>query len=179
ASQLVPQLLGPEPDDMVLDLCAAPGSKASQIAAMTGDRASVLCCDIHSHRLANLRAICCRLGIESIDAVACDGTRALPLNLRSRRFNRVLVDGPCSGTGPLRLNAEIRWRLSDGDVSRLAEIQLALLARAADAAAVGGRIVYSTCSIEPEENEDVISRLLASSARVKLTPPPIGREILT
>jgi 16S rRNA (cytosine967-C5)-methyltransferase len=179
ASQLAPQLLDPKPDEVVLDLCAAPGSKASQIAAITEDRAWVVACDIHTHRLANLRSICRRLGIESIDSVACDAMRELPFDVSTHRFNRVLLDAPCSGTGTLRRNPEIKWRLSYEDLIRLAELQAALLARAVEATAVGGRIVYSTCSIEPEENEEVVGRLLASSARVKLITPAIKQEMLT
>jgi len=116
ASQLVSLLLDTKPGHRVLDLCAAPGSKSSHIAALTEDQAHVVSCDIHPHRLSTLRATSRLLGVTSIDSVALDATQALPFAESSMKFDRVLVDAPCSGTGTLRGNPEIMWRLKLEDI---------------------------------------------------------------
>jgi len=179
ASQLVSILLDPRSGQRVLDLCAAPGSKTSHIAALTDDRAWIIACDRHHHRLTTLRATCELLGIQSIDALALDATRALPFAADGLEFDRVLVDAPCSGTGTLRGNPEIKWRLSPDDITRLAELQLSLLERGASAVASGGRMVYSTCSIEQEENEDVVSRFLEGTTLFKVIEPNAGAGLIT
>src|SRR5262249_30112493 len=160
ASQLVSVVLQPERGQRVLDLCAAPGSKASHIAALTGCDATVVACDLHRHRLAALISICNRLGAQCVDALALDATRELPFIGSGALFDRVLVDAPCTGTGTLRENPEIKWRLSPNDISRLANTQAELLRRGSLALARGGKLVYSTCSLEPEENEEVVRRFL-------------------
>lgn len=177
-SQLVSVLLDPRPRHRVLDLCAAPGSKSSHIAALAQDKARVVACDIHPHRLNTLRASCERLGVSSVDALALDATQALPFD-GSQTFDRVLVDAPCSGTGTLRGNPEIKWRLSPDDLSRLEELQLSLLESTASRVATGGRLVYSTCSIEPEENEGVIHKFLEGGALFRVIEPNERADLLT
>jgi 16S rRNA (cytosine967-C5)-methyltransferase len=179
ASQLVSILLAPKRGDRVLDLCAAPGSKSTHIAALAADEAWVVACDRHSHRLTTLRASCERLGISSVDAIALDATQALPFDASTPRFNRVLVDAPCSGTGTLRSNPEIKWRLAPKDLERLAELQLMLLEQGSRWLAPGGRLVYSTCSIEPEENEEVVHRFLNENARFCLVEPAARADLIT
>lgn len=179
ASQLVSILLNPRSGDRVLDLCAAPGSKSSHIAALTDDKAEIVACDLHSHRLITLRETCRRLGIGNVDAVALDATEALPLVENAKRFDRVLVDAPCSGTGTLRGNPEIKWRLALDDIARLARLQLALLERGASSVASGGRLVYSTCSIEREENEDIVHRFLDSSTLFRAVEPNTRADLIT
>jgi len=179
ASQLVALLLEPRSGQRILDLCAAPGSKATHLAALTGDQAWIIAGDVHPHRLATLQDACRRLGIASIDAVALDAARELPISRAASGFDRVLVDSPCSGTGTLRRNPEIKWRLTPGDIPRLAELQLQLLTRAASAVTPGGRLVYSTCSIEPEENEDVIRLFLARDRRFRVALPDADPALIT
>ena len=179
ASQLVSILLEPRSGHRVLDLCAAPGSKTSHIAALTGDKAWIIACDRHHHRLTTLRATCERLGVQSIDALALDATRALPFVAGADEFDRVLVDAPCSGTGTLRGNPEIKWRLSADDLPRLAELQLSLLERGAAAVASDGRLVYSTCSIEHEENENVVRRFLERTSMFKVIEPNAPAGLIT
>ena len=178
ASQLVSLLLDAQPGERVLDLCAAPGSKASHIAALTANRARIVACDIHPHRLALLVAACKRLGIDSIDAVSLNATRELPFADDAPRFDRVLIDAPCTGTGTLRRHPEIKWRLAPDDISRLAEVQVSLLAGAASFTRSGGRLVYSTCSVEPEENEQVIEQFL-ESAPFRVIQPAAPFEMIT
>jgi 16S rRNA (cytosine967-C5)-methyltransferase len=179
ASQLVSILLDAKSGHRVLDLCAAPGSKTSHIAALTCDNAWIVACDVHQHRLTTLRATSERLGVRSIDAIALDATCELPFVAGRHEFDRVLVDAPCSGTGTLRSNPEIKWRLSAGDLTRLTQLQLSLLERGAAAVASGGRLVYSTCSIEREENEEVVRRLLERMPRFQVTEPNTPANLIT
>jgi 16S rRNA (cytosine967-C5)-methyltransferase len=179
ASQLVSRLLEPRPGHHVLDLCAAPGSKSSHIAALMADQGWILACDLHHHRLRVVSATSKRLGINSIDRVALDATRPLPFTEGTQTFDRVLVDAPCSGTGTLRSNPEIKWRFALEDISRLSELQLNLLEHAAAAVAQEGRLVYSTCSIEREENEDVVNRFLSGNAAFKIVQPNTSAGLIT
>lgn len=169
ASQLVSILLEPGSGHRVLDLCAAPGSKTSHIADLADDTAWIIACDRYHHRLTTLHATCARLGVGSIDAVALDATRELPF-YGHLEFDRVLVDAPCSGTGTLRGNPEIKWRLTPDDLTRLPELQLTLLERGASTVARGGRLVYSTCSLEQEENEEVVRLFLERSTFTVVHP---------
>ena len=143
-SQSIVPLLALEPGQHFLDLCAAPGNKTAQ-ALEAGVHA--VACDLHFHRLIQLKPLTANL-------VVLDGTRPLPF---SRPFDRILVDAPCSGTGTLGRNPEIKWRLKPEDLDDLRARQSALLAHAREALAPGGILVYSTCSLEPEENEGVIA----------------------
>jgi 16S rRNA (cytosine967-C5)-methyltransferase len=108
-----------------------------------------------------------------------DATRPLPFTEGALTFDRVLLDAPCSGTGTLRGNPEIKWRLTPDDIKRLAELQLILLGRAALSVASGGRLVYSTCSMEREENEAVIDRFLQSGAAFRILKAAAPSELIT
>jgi 16S rRNA (cytosine967-C5)-methyltransferase len=143
-----------------LDLCAAPGNKTAQ-ALEYGVRA--IACDRHLHRLRPLRELHCPL-------VLLDGTEALPFRAN---FDRILVDAPCSGTGTLGRNPEIKWRLQPADLSALHAKQVALLRRALECLCPGGQLVYSTCSLEKEENEDVIAAIGGAWQTSRLVP---GRD---
>jgi 16S rRNA (cytosine967-C5)-methyltransferase len=177
ASQLVSLLLEARAGDRVLDLCAAPGSKTSHIADLTGNGAWIVACDIHPHRIATLGAICKSLGVECVDPLVLDAAASdLPF---TAAFDRVLVDAPCTGTGTLRENPEIKWRLAPDDVARLAKIQVRLLENASRVVAEGGRVVYSTCSIEREEGEDVVQQFLQSSSGFRLVRPDVDSSLVT
>jgi 16S rRNA (cytosine967-C5)-methyltransferase len=179
ASQLTSLLVDAREGDLVLDLCAAPGSKSSHLSALTNDLATVIACDLHPHRLQTLNATCARLGVRNVFTFACDATHSVPL-LNSVKFDRILLDAPCSGTGTLRHHPEIKWRLTPDDIARLAGIQSALLRQAARCLKTNGRLVYSTCSIEREENEEVVEAFLKESKEFRKAPPASGpRETLT
>jgi len=143
AQSIVP-LLRLEAGQSFLDVCAAPGNKTAQAIAAGVD---AVACDRSWRRLAQLKPLTARL-------VVLDGTRPLPF---ARRFERILVDAPCSGTGTLGRNPEIKWRLQTADLAELAVRQKALLANALAALEPGGLLVYSTCSLEPEENQQVVA----------------------
>ena len=166
ASQLAALLLHVQAGQRVLDLCAAPGSKTTQIADLSKDSAIIVAADLHEHRLKTLVSSANLQGLGSIHCVVLDGLQALPLLQDS--FDRVLVDAPCSGTGTLRRNPEIRWRISPADIEDLARRQKELLFNAAPLVRPGGRLVYSTCSIESEENEEVAQAFLESNEAFKL-----------
>jgi 16S rRNA (cytosine967-C5)-methyltransferase len=141
ARTIVP-LLAIEPEMMVLDVCAAPGNKTAQALAAG---ARVVACDRFPKRLAEVPSVAWR--------VAADATLPLPF---SRKFDRVLVDVPCSGTGTLGRNPEIKWRLKEADLAAFHERQRRILANAMECVTPGGVLVYATCSLEPEENENVV-----------------------
>jgi 16S rRNA (cytosine967-C5)-methyltransferase len=143
-SQSIVPLLRLAPGQRFLDLCAAPGNKTAQ-ALESGVHA--IACDLHYRRLAPMRSLTPNL-------VVLDATQALPF---ARRFDRILLDVPCSGTGTLGRNPEIKWRIAPADLEDLHRRQAALLANARMALAPGGLLVYSTCSLEPEENEAVVA----------------------
>jgi 16S rRNA (cytosine967-C5)-methyltransferase len=155
ASQLVAQLLDAKPGERVLDLCAAPGGKTTMIAHRTGDRALVVAADRSATRMETVVTTTRLHRLEGIKPVILDAAEQLPFPQGS--FDKVLVDAPCSGTGTLRRNPEIRWRLSPADIPALAEQQKRILGRAMKMVQPGGRLVYSTCSVEREENEEVVA----------------------
>jgi 16S rRNA (cytosine967-C5)-methyltransferase len=159
ASQLVPELLAVALGQRVLDLCAAPGIKARQIAESLTD-GLLVACDLSARRLRTMERL---LGPRVPDQVRVatirlDGTRPLPFRCE---FGRILLDVPCSGTGTLARNPEIKWRLRPQDLPRLAEAQRKMLRNALEVLAPRGRLVYSTCSLEQEENEQVVEAVLA------------------
>ena len=164
ASQAIPLLLGVQPGDVVLDLCAAPGGKTSPLVRATGRSGLVVAVDRHAHRLRAMRNQFERLDLDGVQIVELDAERDLPFG---RQFDRILVDAPCSGTGTLARHPEIRWRLRPEQLSEFHQLQVGILASAIKQLAPGGRLVYSTCSMEREENEDVVAEVLAGASSIK------------
>jgi 16S rRNA (cytosine967-C5)-methyltransferase len=168
ASQLVAHLLGAQPADRVLDVCAAPGSKALHLAALHPEM-MIVAGDLYEHRLQTLSRLAALQGAATIRRVAHDAVKGLPFAAES--FDRVLIDAPCSGTGTLRHNPEIRWRITNADIQELAFQQKQILNNVANLVQRGGRLVYSTCSVEPEENEDVVQAFLNANPEFELSAP--------
>ena len=156
-SQLVAHLVGAKKGERILDVCAAPGSKSTQIAALAGE-AVIVAGDFYLHRARTIEELATQQQASNIETIVYDATSELPFT--ARLFDRVLVDAPCSGTGTLRHNPEIRWRLKSSDIADLSAKQVAMLANASEMVRSGGTLVYSTCSVEPEENEGVVGRFL-------------------
>lgn len=154
ASQIIPELAGAVDGDDVLDACASPGGKTLALAAQSATSGHVVAADVRPRRVALLAATMRRCRVPSVHIVHIPVTGALPF--RPASFDRVLVDAPCSGLGTLRRDPDIRWRREAADLPVLASAQRELLDRIAPVVAVGGRLVYSTCSSEPEENEEVV-----------------------
>ena len=160
ASQLVALLLGPAPVVPVLDTCAAPGGKATAIAATIRGRGWLVACDVRDRRIALLRQTLRATGTSNAWVVQADMAAGLPFR---GAFGSVLVDAPCSGLGTLRRDPDIRWRRREADLAVLARAQAHLLRHAAHAVAPGGRLVYATCSTEPEENEAIVREFLRTA----------------
>ena len=166
ASQLVAREVDVKPKECVLDLCAAPGGKTTLMADRSEDRAFIVAADISATRMATVVNTMRLHELKSSKPIILDAVESLPFAERS--FDKVLVDAPCSGTGTLRRNPEIRWRLTPVDIVKLAEQQKQILRRALEMVKPGGRLIYSTCSVEPEENEEVIEEVLTQDARFEL-----------
>jgi 16S rRNA (cytosine967-C5)-methyltransferase len=160
ASQLVPLLAGEHPGERVLDACASPGGKTTALAAVMADRGMLVACDVRDKRIDLLRRTVAASGATNVHIVQADLLRPLPF---CARFDCVLVDAPCSGLGVLRRDPDIRWRRRESDLANLAAAQQQMVRHAAMAVAPGGRLVYATCSSEPEENEEVVESFLAES----------------
>ena len=159
ASQMVGFLAEPEPGMRVLDVCAAPGGKATHLAELMDGRGEVVACDVSGRGLEKLADNARRLGLDCIRTRVRDAVRGLPGEPAS--FDRVLVDAPCSGLGTLRAHPEIRWRREPRDLHRLAALQADILEQAATRVAPGGLLVYATCTLSRSENEEVVERFLA------------------
>ena len=178
ASQLVAHVVGARPGERVLDACAAPGSKTTHVAALADGRAHVVAGELNANRLRLLAETCRRMGAEGVWVVGLNAEGRLPF--ADGAFDRVLVDAPCTGTGTLRHNPEIRWRLSRESFPELAALQSRILAEAARVVRPGGRLVYSTCSVEREENEEVVKAFLRSDAdftQAEAAPAPAALRL--
>jgi 16S rRNA (cytosine967-C5)-methyltransferase len=177
ASQMVAHLVDARDSQTILDACAAPGGKTMLLARDAGPLGRVIAGDIHEHRLHMIQQQLKRTHIKNVSLAALDATWPLPF---SERFDRVLMDAPCSGTGTLARNPEIRWRLKAGDLNGAHRSQTAMLRNSLAATGKSGRVVYSTCSLEAEENENTVAAVLvilgqAGLAR-HLRDPEIARN---
>jgi 16S rRNA (cytosine967-C5)-methyltransferase len=172
ASQLVVELLDPRPGELVLDTCAAPGTKSTAIAERVGAEGRVVACDRHAGRLRLVARDARRLGLANVEIYQRDATSGLGdlLPPDSPGFDRVLVDAPCSGLGSLRRNPDARWRIRESDVASLAREQRSILAQASAVVRPGGTLVYSTCTLLPDENEVVIEAVLADRRELRRVP---------
>ena len=157
--------LNPQPGETVLDLCAAPGGKTTYIAQLMQNRGRIVAQDSHPQRLNLLRENCTRLGVTSAE-FSTPTTIVFPE--LSMALDRVLVDAPCSNTGVMRRRVDLRWRIRPEEIDRLSKTQLSLLRDAAVQVKPGGTLVYSTCSLEPEENGEVIQKFLIDHPDFKL-----------
>lgn len=157
--------LAPSPGERVLDLCAAPGGKTAHLAALMQNSGTIVASDVSRERLVLIEQNCRRLGVSIVETRLVGRELAdLPVG----PFDAVLVDVPCSNTGVLGKRPEARWRLQPSDISELARLQGRLLKAALSRARAGGRVLYSTCSIEPEENEQVVAQVVGEQPAWKL-----------
>jgi 16S rRNA (cytosine967-C5)-methyltransferase len=175
ASQVIPLLLDVRAGDRVLDLCAAPGGKTAALARAAGETGLVVAADRHAHRLRAMSAQLKRLHLKNVALAELDAESPLPFGAK---FDRILVDAPCSGTGTLARHPEIRWRLRSEQLPELQGLQIAILRASAAQLAPGGRLVYSTCSLETEENEDVIEAVQREVPAVRRAPADESAAVL-
>ena len=169
ASMLIARLLAPEPGSTVADVCAAPGTKTTHIAELMDNRGRILAFDREPARLARVAEAAARLGITIIDAREGQ-VEALAPEFRTA-CDGVLVDAPCSNLGVLRRNPEVKWRRQPAELTQASRRQSGILAAAATMVRPGGRLVYATCSLEPEENEEVVRAFLAANPDFASDPP--------
>ncbi len=155
------KLLAPQPGERVLDACAAPGGKSAAMLAATGGDLHLLATDVEEFRLAPLRENLLRAGGLDVQVAQHDWTQPCPAEWCGA-FDAVLLDVPCSNSGVLQRRVDARWRLSAGEITRLAALQLQILEQACAAVRPGGRLVYSTCSIDREEDRAVVDAFLAT-----------------
>jgi 16S rRNA (cytosine967-C5)-methyltransferase len=191
ASQLVGETVNLKAGEKFLDVCAAPGSKFNQIRISCDalrieanqesenrkTKTTFVAGDLHLHRLNFLRQSAGNQGVGDLNLIAYDAEKALPF--ADNTFDRILLDAPCSGTGTIRHNPEIRYFLEEKDFLELQNKQLEILRRASNALAVGGTLVYSTCSLEREENEAVIEKFLEENERFEKITPRVPQNFLT
>ncbi|MEG7281824.1 16S rRNA (cytosine(967)-C(5))-methyltransferase RsmB [Bacillus sp. 0909A] len=155
SSMLVARALDPKPGETVLDACAAPGGKSAHIAELMENKGSVTSLDLHKHKVKLIKEASERLGLSIIDAKTMDARKAGE-TFESEQFDRILVDAPCSGFGVIRRKPDMKYTKTPNDSSRLAEIQLSILREIAPLVKKGGTLVYSTCTMDRTENEEVI-----------------------
>jgi 16S rRNA (cytosine967-C5)-methyltransferase len=165
ASQLVSLLAAPKPGDLVLDACASPGGKTTGMAAAAGDRAFIVASDVRDARMQLLRETVSLSGSASIRLVQANLQQSLPFG---ERFDVVFVDAPCSGLGTIRRDPDIRWRRREEDLIGFQTSQLTMLRNAAAVVKPAGRLIYSTCSSEPEENDAVVEQFLSNAGNFRL-----------
>ncbi len=155
--------LDPQPGETILDLCAAPGGKTTYIAALMQNQGRIIAHDNAPERLKLIQENCARLGVTCVETLSNS-----KFEIRNSKFDRILIDAPCSNTGVLRRRVDLRWRIRAEEIQRLRTTQLDLLHQAAPLLKPGGTLVYSTCSLEPEENQEVVAQFLSEQPGFKL-----------
>jgi 16S rRNA (cytosine967-C5)-methyltransferase len=170
ASMLIARLLAPRPGETIGDACAAPGTKTTHLAQLMGNAGRILAFDPQPARLALVGEAAARLGVTIIETHG--GTVETLAPGFAGACDAILVDAPCTNLGVLRRNPEVKWRREPADIAASAARQRDILAAAATMLRPGGRLVYATCSLEPEENDAVVAAFLASRADVVRDPPP-------
>ncbi|HSY18831.1 MAG TPA: 16S rRNA (cytosine(967)-C(5))-methyltransferase RsmB [Candidatus Acidoferrales bacterium] len=160
---LAPVLLGAKPGETVLDLCSAPGGKTTFMAQQMQNEGKIIAYDLDLNRLKLVKENCKRLGVTNVETMV--GSIA---DFQAATFDRILIDAPCSNTGVVRRRVDLRWRIQSAEIERLRATQLDLLNHAAPKLKPGGVLVYSTCSLEPEENSEVVKQFLAGNQDFKL-----------
>jgi 16S rRNA (cytosine967-C5)-methyltransferase len=160
---LAVHILNPQPGETILDLCAAPGGKLTYIAQCMANEGRMVAYDLSPERRELIKENCVRLGVTCAEIVL-----ELPIPSGQDRFDRILIDAPCSNTGVMRRRVDLRWRIREEEIQRLRTIQLDLLRQAVPLLKPRGTLVYSTCSLEPEENHEVIAQFLRESNELQI-----------
>lgn len=166
ASMYAAHLLGPQAGERVLDMCSAPGGKTTQMSAMMNNQGQIVAVDVHEHRLKLVVDNARRLGATNITTLCADATVLGKSQIGM--FDKILCDAPCSGLGTIRSKPEIKWYKQERDIASLAQLQEKLLRAAADLLKPGGRLVYSTCTNEPEETDKVVRQAIAGRSGLRL-----------
>ncbi|MBX6422420.1 16S rRNA (cytosine(967)-C(5))-methyltransferase RsmB [Thermosulfurimonas sp. F29] len=170
ASQLVSYLVSPRPGERVLDACAGVGGKTTHLAQLMRNTGRIYAYDLYDWRLERLRENAARLGVNNVETVTGDVLRSVR-TLGGNFFDRILVDAPCTGTGVIRRHPDIKWARRPEDLVEVPKKQLALLEGLVEVLKPGGVLVYATCSLEPEENEEVVAQFLSSHSEFEIEDP--------
>ena len=174
-SQLLTHLLGAKRGEMVADFCAGAGGKTLAIGAMMCNTGRLYAFDIAAHRLAKLKPRLARSGLSNVQTIAIDSEKDIRVKRLAGKFDRVLVDAPCSGLGTLRRNPDLKWRHGVDSVARLVQVQASILESAARLVKAGGTLVYATCSVLPDENQNIVKAFLSTHPEFELVA---AREVL-
>jgi 16S rRNA (cytosine967-C5)-methyltransferase len=166
---LIARLVDPQPGELIADVCAAPGTKSTHLAELMRDRGRIVAIDAHAGRLGLLAQSAKRLGVSIVEAHA--GSVETLGGRWTAGCDRVLADAPCSNLGVLRRNPDAKWRRTEADLARLVHTQRDILAAAASLVKPGGQLVYATCSLEAEENDDAVKAFLAAHPDWRIDPP--------
>ena len=169
AAALASLILGPRPGEVVVDLCAAPGGKTTHIAELMKNKGKIYAFDTNKRRIERMKELIERTGVSIVEIFMRDAREA-PRILGKEVADRVLVDAPCTSDGTIMKNPELRWRIIESEVGKFAQLQYELLKAAVKLVKPGGYILYTTCSLLREENEDVIEKLLHKENRTELIP---------
>jgi 16S rRNA (cytosine967-C5)-methyltransferase len=161
-----PRLLAPQAGETVLDACAAPGGKSALLAELMGNEGRLVACDLDGARLRRLRENLTRLQVRCAEVHAVDWLADEALPFAAQSFDKILLDVPCSNTGVMRRRVDVRWRLSEAEFDRLIGLQQAMVERCLPLLKPGGRLVYSTCSIDAEENQQQVEGCLRRFAKL-------------
>jgi 16S rRNA (cytosine967-C5)-methyltransferase len=161
-SQLIGWLVAPKRTDMVADFCAGAGGKSLLLGALMRSHGRLYAFDVSERRLANLKPRLARSGLSNVHPQLIAHERDAKIKRLAGKLDRVLVDAPCTGFGTLRRNPDLKWRQTEADLAELTAKQAAILAAAASLVKPGGRLVYATCSVLPEENGDIVDGFLAA-----------------
>jgi 16S rRNA (cytosine967-C5)-methyltransferase len=167
SSMLVARALGVESGDLVYDCCAAPGGKTTHIAELLKGKGTVISTDLHEHKVKLINEQAARLGLTNVETQALDSRKAQGI-FKEEQFDKVLVDAPCSGFGVIRRKPDLKYTKTVKDIAQLASIQLAILDEVAPLVKKGGTLVYSTCTIDKEENTEVVNAFLQNNKDFKI-----------
>ncbi len=167
-SQLIARLVAPRRGEMIADFCAGAGGKTLALGALMRSSGRLYAFDVHARRLAGLGPRLARSGLSNVHPAVIAGENDARVKRLAGKIDRVLVDAPCSGTGTLRRNPDLKWRFDESELERLNGVQQSVLAGAARMVKPGGRLVYSTCSVLEQENQQLIERFLAAHPRFRV-----------
>ena len=183
AAQIVSHILNPKPKESILDICAGFGGKSTHLAEITSGEGDISALDINRNRLVSLLNNTRRLGIVNVKPLVADASRSLSAIFRCK-FDKIMVDSPCSGLGVISRHPDVKWNRNQDDIKRLARLQNTILKNAASVLKEGGRMLYVTCTISKEENEDVVKEFLVRNECMSLENlnyhmPEWGRDLVS
>lgn len=166
APSLVGHIINPQEDEKILDICAAPGGKTSHLAQLSNDKAKITAFELHEHRCRLIEDLCKRLGIKSIEVEQRDATVFSEELIE--KFDKIVADVPCSGLGVIRRKPDIKWNTKEEDIEELTKIQYKILVNASKYLKKGGTLIYSTCTNNKKENDDIVNKFLKENKEFQI-----------